>query len=517
MFNPRRRKRSAELNDSEFIKKPKYAVIKWYSNLNLHVIDQQILYKTSETIKNNSSDMCFDIAKTISEYALGWIKVCPTCDDGEILIIPSRLWYAFQPYPEFTSPIICQNCTTQLYIHKCNSCSISPILWVNGYSSESWWLYHESITDTKYVPLPESNTCKDCVKDLHPDMLTLYRMNLQCEELCSKCVFECGLCNNQFCKRKHLGYYCFVCDLCYCSTCQHYFSSNVSSPCINCFRDLQKYASYYPNLQDRLLFDNYLGILVNHDEFLSTLYIPLNIVHCVVSFIDGMVMDCSHCTEGIGHIFPCEVYNHRKYIDQQFKCNFGHINYIHYCDNSKCSDKFIINSISCLKYIAYATPAWIRSVSKSDIEIIRENICHTCYTVDDKVITLCNDAKCSSICNECGATSCKEAGHSVCCVLCSEEYCINHSDWIKHQCRICGHAVCPECKTYCDDDLGIIECYYLYGVCYRDFSPYLNQFCEDPCEYIQCLDIFLSILDSNIPFTVLEEWNLIYEIVLYAR
>ena len=522
-----RRRRSQDSDSGPSLKKPKYTIIRWKSHFNLDELDKQILYQMCQSIKLSSDLCCFDIAKNISEYALGWIKLCPQCKIGEILIIPSRLWHIFDSSSvlsaKFISPIICSNCYIQLYIHKCGTCSMSfPMRLFNGYSRNSWWLYHETSSDTKYVPLPESNTCKDCIKEIHPEMLTLYRSNIQCEELCGECIFECALCNNTFCKKKHLGYYCFVCQLYYCSMCQDYCTASVNNPCINCFRNLQKYALYYPNLQNRLIFDNYFGLLLNNNNNNNTddelsMFIPLNVIHCVAEFLDGVIIDCACCAEGVGQILASGVYNYRKYIDQQFKCNFGHINYVHYCDH--CQDKFIVNSISCLKYIAYETIAWSKSLTEDDIVIIRENICHTCYTVDDKVVVLCNDAECSSICNECSAILCKSRQHSILCILCDEEYCINHSDWLQHHCRICEHAVCPECQVYCDydGDLQLIQCYDLYGLCCRDYSPYMNQFCNDPCDYIQCLDIFLSIKDSNTPFTFLEEWDIITEIALYAR
>ena len=539
MFNSlrhgRRRHRShLDLDSTGLIvptsKKPKYTSIHWNCHLDINSLDQQILYSMSQSIIHSPSDVfCFDIAKTISEYALGWIKICPECKIGEILIIPSRLWKVYDSNSvsgQLISPIICCNCCIQLFIHKCDTCSISfPMHSFSGSPSDSchsWWLYPKSCIDTKYVPLPESHTCKDCIKEVHPEMLTLYGSNIQCEELCDRCIFECALCNNIYCKKKHLGYYCFQCELYYCYMCQDYCLLTVKHACINCFRNLQKYTLYYPNLQDRLIFDNYFGLLFNNnniEQLLLSLFIPLNVLHCVARFIDGVIIDCSCCRDGIGQIFASGVYNYRKYIDQKFKCNFGHINYVHYCDNPKCGDKFIVNSISCLKYIAYETPAWMGSVSESDVEIIRENICHICYIVDDKVITLCNDAKCSSTCNECGATVCKsiDKQHCICCILCGDEYCINHSDWLKHTCRICGHAVCPECQYYCAADLKVIECYDLYGLCFRDYSPYMSKFCQDPCEYIQCLDIFLNIRDSNTPFTFLEEWYIITVIAVYAR
>ena len=436
-------------------KKAKYKCIKWVSDLELDQNDKYALQNLHQIINESPSSIQSDIAKNIAEYALGCIRICPGCENCELLITPSRLidtCFVFQHKQKFES-LKCPSCLTDIFIHICDNHAVhdKTAMITNGHCN--WWLYWAPRDDIDSRPLPQTHICKSCLMEciiLHSGWQD-YPQHFK--PLCDECRFQCSLCKNIFCNNLHIGYYCSICDSIYCEMCQDYSLSKGINSCINCFYDLQKYALYYPNLQDRLLFHHYFGSLFHDHEYGLNIFFPLKIIHYIVAFINGNIINCSkpECIEDISIVtstFNYHQHNHAPYIDQIVTCRLGHRNYIHPC--SKCHELKIANELSCISYIIHSMPLpnginilYTKSnfIQNNKLYSDPQDTCCECITYCNKMHKsglrheYLQTTKLNKVCNQCS---------SVCSDFrCSKPrlVCDTHS---YSQCTFCGNIYCHE-------------------------------------------------------------------------
>ena len=484
--------------NSSIFKKAKYECIKWDSDVPLCLIDEEVL-KASLQLYLQKTSISFYVGKTIAEFALGWIKMCPFCEIEEILILPSDLLM-----PTWVEE--CDNCSHRIYIYICdnraNHC--------NGYASCNWWLYWKSDTQTG-LKFPYQNVCKICCKNhcsFHQDPELLL-------QICAECSFECSLCKNIFCNNLHIGYYCSICDSIYCEMCQDYSLSKGINSCINCFYDLQKYALYYPNLQDRLLFHHYFKLLFDNNHESLNLFIPSNIIHYIVAFINGNIINCSKqiCKQDIPIVPPsinC-FHEHSPYIENIVKCQSGHRNSIHMCDS--CNKLCMVDQQSNVHYAMLEVminncPRLSSSITEIDHMIKGFELCEVCWVESGILTKLCHD--CHLNCYDCSARICN-SHFDLICESCGNIYCIQH--WKTSKCQLCGYNICNECQIIKDQSGAyLFNCYNRYLVCSICFSSYIEEFAPSFLGYRRCLDIVQVIRDASkfgyIPFTLYDEQQL---------
>ena len=475
-------------------KRAKYECMKWYCDIELDSTDKHSLYQLHKIIINSQLNTDFYIAKDIAEHALGCIKICPACEDCELLIIPSMLINACFVQDKMStskSSFKCPACLSCIYIDICDNHAVHDRNLMINNTHCNWWLFWAPRHHIECLPLPQSRLCKACLMESNiwgNDWTDWTRF----KPLCDECTFECCLCSNIFCHNKHIGYHCIQCNLVYCKMCRDYFSSNTqrisdnnNQWCINCFFNLQKYVSYYPNLQDRLMFYNYFRLFF--DDFL----IPSNIISYIVAYINGSIIKCpkEKCIEYIAVSPPAFNHHHcyAPYIDQIVKCRFGHRNYIHTC--TKCEGQNIVNSLSCIQYIMHSMP--LPSIRIDYIYLKNKlctkplNTCCECIAYSDRMhkspgkheydqIIQLNKVcyQCTSVCSD---------------VRCPTPrlVCDTHS---YSQCAFCGNI-------YCDKHLSNFNHYQADG----DLFDHL--FC------CHCGDIFEAIRNSffeKISFTIVD-------------
>ena len=305
----------SQQSDANFLlsKKAKYKCIKWSSDLELTHNDKHALYQLHQNIMYSSLTLHCDIAKNIAEYSLGWIKLCPACEECELLITPSRLIEVCFDGQNKSKSIKCPACLSNIYIDICDNHALHDRNAMINHAYCNWWIYWAHRDDIHWLPLPETCICKACLMEC----MNICKINKwydsfpRFKSLCNECTYSCCLCQNLFCNNKHIGYQCNECNLIYCQMCHEYCLSRINKSCINCFYHLQKYVSYYPNLQDRLMFNNYFRSLFDDHKSNFNLIIPSNIIHFIVAFINGDIINCSteECVQQIS-IVPF-TYSHR--------------------------------------------------------------------------------------------------------------------------------------------------------------------------------------------------------------
>ena len=480
--------------DSLLIKKPKYECIKWNCDISLCPIDEEVLEASLQIYVQNHQNICPNIGKIIAEFALGWIKTCPFCEIQEILILPSDLMIPIWAQQ-------CQNCEHRLYIHTCD------FHHPNGYESCNWWLHWKPAQHTRiggYSHSPYQNMCKLCEGLQTKESSFLYK-------ICSQCSYKCCLCQNTFCNDKHMGYHCTQCNLNYCQMCHEYCLSRVKKSCINCFYNLEKYVSYYPNLQDRLMFNNYFGSLFDDDDdddndgYGLNLIIPSNVIYFIVAFINGNIINCckQNCKQDIVITPYLMNYLHHDahYTDRIVKCRSGHINCIHICD--LCYMPCIINDISNLYYafIQRYRTIYTDDPCYSAVDIPNIRICSVCWDESGKITKICSN--CYGECSECDSLLCPYHSLLSMCQSCGDTYCVSHwEEWNQDHCQLCDHTVCWHCQIIRDVDLetypGYFNCLDRYNVCNGCFSPYIQKFYNFYGGYASCLEIVETIRETSI-------------------
>ena len=444
-------------------KKPKYtsSSIHWNSNLSLNYVDRNVLIKLLKAITQSIDTLCLDIAKEIAEYSLGWIKLCPTCIKGEVLIIPSFISdvdHCDSYQDEIDLQCSDTKCTQNCYIHLCDECPLIPGKPLNDYFSIGWWLHSESMSDTKYIEQPMNSSCRICVD--------LYGVS---KELCVECTYLCSGCGNKYCTSAHLDYHCIHCNR---NLCQYCFSWMINHPkdasyqainiieedsviinsktlksCINCFYKLD--VIHFANINHISNFKDRYQFYV-HVQSLMTLPISLGINTCsiIAQYSVGLLLLCQQ--DG------CDAYFHAMYSDlnyfitPSFHCDANdHENYVHYCDLCKC--QYWVNTIP--SYYTYQNSDnrlpislvgdhpyqnWTSSVYDSR----RPNICKS-HMEGKQIFKLCHD--CSFKCNGCDGVFCVSGHMYFQCDTCSKKYCCQ--DWRFHmtKCLKCNKNICNDC------------------------------------------------------------------------
>ena len=125
--------------------------VHWNVDIEINDNDKYVLTELTRNIQDtmNSINIGFDVCKNISEFALGIIKKCPSCDYGEVLIIQSS-------FENLADSLKCNYCNKLSFIHKCNDCKF------DFYFNEGWFINELTTDQTQSCPIPEINTCKDC-------------------------------------------------------------------------------------------------------------------------------------------------------------------------------------------------------------------------------------------------------------------------------------------------------------------------------------------------------------------
>ena len=491
-------------SNCSIIKKTKYECIKWDSDSLLCPVDQQALKESMQLYVQNHPNICPNIGKIIAEFALGWIKICPFCEIQEILILPSDLLISASDL----SIRQCENCQHRLYIYTCNHVKHS-----NNFPCPNWFLYWKEGNGLTIDGLhfPYQNICKICCRD----SWTTFGLNEEIIRLCSECSYKCCLCNNTFCN-KHRGYYCIGCDLSYCEMCQYYFESEIEqendviNSCINCFYNLEKYVSYYPNLQDRLMFNNYFGSLFDDDDdddndgYGLNLIIPSNVIYFIVAFINGNIINCckQDCKQNIP-VIPSSMnyfHHHSPYIEHIVKCQLGHKNNLHVCDS--CNKFSVINYVSNIYYlildlfVSYHPPKLAVIQTQNMINMHLLGICDVCWSESGKVTKMCHD--CHLNCYDCSVLICN-VHFDLICESCGNIFCIEHwNKWKGDKCKLCGNIICSQCQIIKDKSkANSFNCYNRHLVCNACFSPYIEEFADPYGGYQRCMDIVEVIRDAS--------------------
>lgn len=493
-------------------------------------IDQAIASDLFKTLKSciKSDIVENEIIQLITEYSIGWIKLCE-CGNGEVLIIPSSF-----ENPEI--PLKFSHCKCKLFIHFCDNCDKGKnnVIWIymkmhfkfpwrTHYNS--WWIYHKPISETHGTKEPRNNACIECFED---DEHWYDR-----SELCLKCTFKCSGCGNTFCRQNHINYLCSDCNTYYCRLCKiwndetihtkFWWLSMSNKACINCIFNLNSYCAYYSNLKDRYRFYTKITALQKTQLVINN-NIPTKIIHLIGQYANGFIIKCTANNKCVGTIsFLVEDITY--FIEQQFQCQFGHINYIHHCD--LCKFQFWFSSVSKIQYLSvhhqshisnyYSHYGDIHVNSKQQL-MIQQSICSECIDSLSTLTKLCEN--CSFQCYRCDRVLCnKHFGTE--CILCGAIYCELDDDEFKW-CTLCGHYACPECQMYyssnCNDlSEPWVDCYDLYQVCDRCYSPQIGKYYPAPHQYKSCLNIVETIADLNTPLTIFECWEAINLIAVYVK
>ena len=532
--NPRKRKQPDDFvlqRSSLLIKKARYAtVMKFKSDLNdaKNPINQAISKNLFDQMLHYT-DITPDIIQNIVEYAVGWIKQCPECMIGEILILPSS-------FKDIEIGIKCCYCNAKLYIHLCDECHqqfhvLPNFIWFymkteNKFPyhlKNSWWIYHKPLSETYGKHEPHDNTCIECINQ---NPAFWYDWN----KLCVQCKFKCSACGNTFCKANHIGQQCSHCSTIFCVSCKYWHDetivqiSNVlvitQNTCINCICNnlINKFdaVTKYSNLKDKLM-HCILFKSLQSTNIIKKGKISPRIVGLISEFANGCTTYCHHenCINGtINVLFEQKSYFSRVAIE----CDFAHLNHIHHCD--LCKFNYWYNSISPSQYLSVHHSSHIaKYYSNYDIAvntkqkiIIEKHICSYCLTNNSRLIKLCDE--CSFKCDDCDSILCNNHLASEC-ILCNGKFCdLEYSDF--RQCRMCQQYACPDCQIYYCEGLmpdPLIECYDLYQVCDRCYSPEISRYYPASHQYKACLNIVQAIISSN---TCLS-WQAINIIAVYAK
>ena len=495
-------------SDANFLlsKKAKYKCIKWSSDLELTANDKHALYQLHQNIMYSSLTLNCDIAKNIAEYSLGWIKLCPACEETELLITPSRLIDVCFDGQNESKSIQCPACLSNIYIDICDNHALHDRNAMINHSYCNWWIYWAHRDEIHWLPLPETSICKACLMEC----MNICKINKWYDSfppfksLCNECTYSCCLCENLFCNNKHIGYQCNECNLIYCQMCHEYCLSRINKSCINCFYHLQKYVSHYPNLQDRLIFNNYFRSLFDDHKSDFNLIIPSNIIHFIVAFINGDIINCCkpNCIEDVILLPQIKNYfhEHSPYNDQIIKCGDGHRNCLHMCDF--CSVVCITNDISNLYYafIDRYTTNYPDDSGYYAVDIPNIRICSVCWDQSGTIFKVCSN--CEINCHLCESLMCP-LHYSALCQSCGNIYCVSHwEEWNQQKCQLCNETVCWECQHIMDLDSelspGYFSCLDRYNVCNSCWSPYIEESCNWDDGYAHCLDIVTLIRESSI-------------------
>jgi len=497
---PRRRKRPTHWSVPAPSLLPKVKWIKKSSNNNKHKLkwilddlkinqnDKKILIKIAKSVKSiKLSSNCAEISKIIAEYSFGIIKLCPKCNDNEILIIQSS-------FNNLEQGIKCLKCKTNIYIHTCDNCHD-----FNAYYNPGWWLADKSIKQTQPYPIPESNTCRDCVLTLIlPQKIHGALDNITiCPELCSGCKYKCIMCSLTFCLGTHLAFDCMECSSKYCSKCYDYIGE-----CLNCYYYRQSNQMYdtnkYPKLEQRLLYFKYFVYLkkIFNLKNESTI-IPAKILQFIDGYIYGDIWNCEHdeCINDETNLsqlyLPRYSYDecindilfsgskHRVYnnnmgpVRQIAECDKHHLNYFHQC--AKCHSQDHLDAISPLKYLLYSPSSqWYLNWTTPDERIqIQYSICHICFT-ENKMRTSILCLQCASWCPGCRMYICND--HIIECMACkSIRYCINCQTNFNTliTCSVCFDMICSDCWW------GFIN----PGICWNCYSSSIHPYCTTNNQY----------------------------------
>ena len=402
-------------------------------------------------ISGTVNNLCLDISKLIAEYSLGWIKLCPDCVIGEVLIIPSFIMDVdYNKKVEMKLKCSDDHCTHNCYIHICDECPFIPGKVLSDYFSIGWWLYAEPMSQTKYIEQPMNASCRTCVK-----------FDGKSEELCIQCTYLCSGCGNRYCNSRHLAYHCNDCDRNLCEHCfvwmmnyprdeayqaniiiskrNHCIKQQTLKSCINCFYKLDTidYVSnnnITTNFKDNYQFYKDVEALKNVSILSDTIYI------CV------LIAEYSYC----GVFTPCQTDGCESFINAMYsECNYfvtssfncdgeHHTNHIHFCDI--CKYKYWVNNIPSYYTYQYSnnipsnnytypvslslhpSANWTSSVYDSR----RPNICNSHMLDSGRIVKVCSD--CSWKCNEC-----------------DEIFCV--SGHFYRKCPQCNLKICFDCRV----------------------------------------------------------------------
>jgi len=489
------------------------------------------------------------IVKNITEYALGWIKPCPSCVPGEILILASS-------FEDTWESLKCIKCNTSCFVHCCDECHDldwnfeqnirENFYWYHNYiykslmiyhqfpwsHNDSWWISDKLQTEVNELPTINDKICTQCIYEEQYPLENCCNGDLAVPhpedyvELCDSCTFVCFCCNNRFCKREHLANNnndCNECNAKYCQYCQAWanqaiekyllleFDDNAESNCINCFCRI--------NLKIDIANLNYGLKDVIHSKLLqkvlfkSKYNLPHLVIDKIVKYCNAFVSKCAdeNCNDGHIVISYQDIGYFNTGTDLYF-CNsvHSHRNYIHFC--YICKNTYWINTIPSYLYF---------SILDLNFEQMKQNVCHYCIDPETSgcqriLKKLCND--CSFECGECQRLLCIDhfGRH---CLLCDTNYCIfemNETRMTFYRCQLCQFYACTNCQIYYHSDGSNINCYKLYEVCHKCYSENIANYYPKPSQYKSCLQIVNSIINANTELNFLELYNIIDIIAIYA-
>ena len=511
-----------------------------------------------------------EISQNIGEYALGWIKPCPGfestygCNEneifsfdnrGDILILPSSFKDATKSLEH------CPVCQTLTYIHICDNCYPSttfppsdvvqfmtskkrfaysnmnywydnPQPFLDSVSNvDCWWINSKAMYMTKGSSEP-IYACIACQR-------FEWKNTLKSTELCDNCSFICIGCSLRYCNKRHCAYSCDTCCKSYCKSCRSWSIGAFKSlhwwlgiesiaPCLNCFCALDEYFSIQQcvHFKDRFTFYHLMQI-IKKSGIIQTIGLSEfnndnnnnknknknkknhNIIELIAEYGNGSITRCRHdgCDGEISILFE-QINGH--FVTHSVKCNSvvcGKRCFIHHCDI--CENNYWINKIEW--YDDYADADEDLEYDEID-PVVKQNICGHCWYHKSEIVKVCEE--CSFFCEECENTLC--ITHlSEECIRCGGQYCecVPEIPYCK-QCRCCKWKVCPDCQIYYFG-YGMIQCYWLYGVCNSCYSLNIAEKYPSSRDYSLCLDI-VDILDTTYnPFSLSGEHQINNIIALY--